>query len=627
MDSNTIRQKYLKFFADKQHRIISSASLIPENDSSLLFVNAGMSPLIPYLSGEKHPAGKRLVNSQKCFRSEDIDDIGDGRHNTFFEMLGNWSLGDYFKSDQLQWWFEFLIEELELDPQRIYQTVYAGDGDQIKKDEDSIAQLKRIYKKYGLEAQEGPETLGVGNLGPGQELDFYHQRIFAYRDKNWWKRGEAEGELGGPDSETFYDTGRRHRSEFGPYCHPNCDCGRFVEIGNSVFMQYRQKGNSWEELQNKNVDFGGGLERIVMAVNNFDNIFQIDSLKKLIKKTEELSGLKYDQNRKYFEIVADHVKSSVFLLGDDKKLSPSNTDQGYIIRRLIRRALRSGRQLGIKSERWLGELAELVIDFYQDEYGELRRNSDFIRLKLREEELKFSQMIERGEKILNSLAVSKSEISGLVAFNLFQSHGYPLEMTEEIIKEKNIRKSPDFLSEYRAEFVRHQDLSKTASAGKFKGGLADQSEATTKLHTACHLLLAALKKVLGPQIDQRGSNITAERLRFDFSHNEKMSEEQKREVEDLINGAILKKYDVYCREVTLAEARAIGAAGVFADKYGDLVKVYTVGDLSRQPEEIFSREICGGPHVKNIGTLGRFKIQKEESSSAGVRRIKAVLED
>jgi alanyl-tRNA synthetase len=360
-------------------------------------------------------------------------------------------------------------------------------------------------------------------------------------------------------------------------------------------------------------------------MGNFNNIFEIDSLHGLIIKIEELSGLKYDDNKKYFEIVADHIKSAVFLLGDDKRLSPANTDQGYIIRRLIRRALRSGRQLGIKQEQWMSVIAKTVIDFYKQNYDELNRNSQFILNSLNDEELKFSKMIERGEKILNSLAKSKNEINGLIAFNLFQTHGYPLEMTEEIITEKGIKKSAMFLEEYNKEFRQHQDLSKTASAGKFKGGLADQSEATTKLHTVCHLLLASLQKVLGPQVNQRGSNITAERLRFDFSYSEKMTDEEKKQVEDLVNGAIAKKYDVKYEEMTLTEAQDYGANGVFTSKYGDKVKVYTIGDFSKNPPEIFSKEICGGPHVENIGELGVFKIQKEESSSFGVRRIKAII--
>ncbi len=625
MTTKEIRQKYLQFFAEKQHQVISSASLIPENDPSLLFVNSGMSPLVPYLLGEDHPAGVRLANSQKCFRSEDIDEVGDGRHNTFFEMLGNWSLGDYFKEEQLNWWFEFMIDVLKLDINKIYQTVYVGDGKNIPKDNESIEILKNIYKKYGLEIQEGPETTEKGDRGPEKEIDFSTQRIFAYRDKNWWQRGDAVGELGGPDSETFYDTGKQHDPKFGEYCHLNCDCGRFVEIGNSVFMQYQKTANGWEELKNKNVDFGGGLERLVMAVNNFNNIFEIDSLNNVVKKIEELSGKKYEDNKKHFEIISDHIKSSTFLLGDDKKLSPSNTDQGYIIRRLIRRALRSARQLGVTQAGFISETSKIIIDFYKEDYKELQRNTDFIIKSTQEEEDKFSKTIEKGERVLSLIAERGEVINGETAFNLFQSHGYPLEMTQEIIAEKNIKLSNDFLSEYQLAMTKHQELSKTASAGKFKGGLADQSEATTKLHTASHLLLEALRKVLGPHVEQRGSNITAERLRFDFSHGEKMTDEQKKEVEDIVNSAISKKYQVKYEEMTVEEAKKIGATGVFEARYGEKVKVYIIGDFSSLSRDIFSREICGGPHVDNLADLGDFKIQKEESSSAGVRRIKAIL--
>ncbi len=626
MTTKEIRQKYLEFFAGNKHQVISSASLIPENDPSLLFVNSGMSPLVPYLLGENHPAGVKLTNSQKCFRSEDIDDVGDGRHNTFFEMLGNWSLGDYFKEEQLNWWYEFIIEKLGLDINRIYQTVYVGDGGKIEKDNDAIAIIKKIYAKYGIEAEEGPETTGKGDNGSGMEIDFSKQRIFAYRDKNWWQRGDAVGELGGPDSETFYDTGKEHDPKFGPHCHVNCDCGRFVEIGNSVFMQYQKTINGWEELKNKNVDFGGGLERLAMASNGLNNIFKIDSLFNVVCKIEELSGKKYEDNKKYFEIIADHIKSSTFLLGDDKKMSPSNTDQGYIIRRLIRRALRSARQLGISQDGFIVEASKMIIDFYKEDYKELERNQDFICQSLSEEERKFSKMIERGEKVLNSLANSATEITGQMAFDLFQSHGYPLEMTEEIIAEKGIKKTVNFLEEYQKDFNQHQELSKTASAGKFKGGLADQSEATTKLHTAAHLLLESLRRVLGNHVEQRGSNITAERLRFDFSHNEKMTDEQKQEVEDLVNEAISQSYDVKCEEMTLEEAKTMGANGVFESRYGERVKVYSIGDFSGNSGVVFSKEICGGPHVEKLANLGHFKIQKEESSSSGVRRIKAVLE-
>jgi alanyl-tRNA synthetase len=625
MTTKEIRQKYLQFFAGKHHQVISSASLIPENDPSLLFVNSGMSPLIPYLLGENHPAGVRLANSQKCFRSEDIDDVGDGRHNTFFEMLGNWSLGDYFKTEQLNWWFEFIINELKIDINKIYQTVYLGDGKNILKDNESIEILKNIYKKYGLEVEEGPEIASKGDEGPEKEINFLTQRIFAYRDKNWWQRDDAIGELGGPDSETFYDTGKQHDPKFGEHCHLNCDCGRFVEIGNSVFMQYQKTANDWEELKNKNVDFGGGLERLVMAINNFNNIFEIDSLNNVVKKIEELSGKKYEDNKKHFEIISDHIKSSTFLLGDDKKLSPSNTDQGYIIRRLIRRALRSARQLGVTQAGFISETSKIIIDFYKEDYRELERNTEFIIKSIQEEEEKFSKTIEKGERILSLIAERGEVINGETTFNLFQSHGYPLEMTQEIIAEKNIKLSDDFLNEYQLAMIKHQELSKTASAGKFKGGLADQSEATTKLHTASHILLEALRRVLGSQVEQRGSNITAERLRFDFSQAEKMTDEQKKQVEDIVNSAISKKYQVKYEEMTVEEAKKIGATGVFDSRYGEKVKVYIIGDFNSVNQEIFSREICGGPHVDNLADLGDFKIQKEESSSAGVRRIKAIL--
>jgi alanyl-tRNA synthetase len=614
MTTKEIRQKYLEFFQGKDHQIISSASLIPENDPSLLFVNSGMSPLIPYLSGENHPAGNRLVNSQKCFRSEDIDDVGDGRHNTFFEMLGNWSLNDYSKKEQLNWWFEFLIEQLGLDIDRVYQTIYIGNGADIGKDLESLSVLKDVYSKYGKNVEEGPVVSGSG---PESEIDFSKYKIFSYREDNWWQRGDAVGELGGPDSETFYDTGKEHDPKFGKYCHINCDCGRFIEIGNSVFMEYIKTNEGWKELGRKNVDFGGGLERLVMAVNNHEDIFEIDSLNILISKISEFSEYKYSEQKKHFEIIADHFKSAVFLMGDDKGLSPSNTDQGYIIRRLIRRSLRSARLLEMKGDNWIVDLAKTIVSFYKEDYAELFRNQEFVFKNLLNEKEKFGKMIEKGEKIINSLASSQERMSGRMAFDLFQTHGYPLEMTEEIMEEKGIERADNFEKEYMECFCRHQELSKTSSEGKFKGGLADQSELTTKLHTASHLLLASLRRVLGDHVEQRGSNITAERLRFDFSHSEKMTEEEKAEVEKLVNEAISKSYNVSCEEMTIDEAREKGALGIFNDRYGEKVKIYSIAD--------FSCEICGGPHVKKISDLGSFKIKKEESSSAGVRRIKAVL--
>ena len=616
MITSDIRQKYLDFFSARAHALLPSASLLPENDSTLLFTNSGMFPLVSYLAGAPHPAGKRLCNSQKCFRSEDIDKVGDHRHNTFFEMLGNWSLGDYFKEEQLNWWFDFLVTELGLDPHRLYQTVYAGSADgKIPPDEESIKILQAIFTRFGVRAEVGPDTLGLGESGPGVELDFSRQRIFAYRDKNFWQRGQAVGELGGPDSETFYDTGRPHNPAFGPHCHLNCDCGRFLEIGNSVFMQYQQTETGWEELVRKNVDFGGGLERLVMVATQKESIFATTLFSKLMAAIAELSGLdsKTDDNERAFEIIADHIKAATFIVGDDRGIAPSNTDQGYIVRRLLRRAIRYGRQLNITQDKWLALLAETVIADYADVYPELSRNQDFIEESFNQEEKKFKHTLEKG--LIEFNKIKTQEISGAEAFRLYQSYGFPLEITEELAAEKGLK--VDKVG-FAAEFAKHQELSRTASAGKFKGGLADSSEATTRLHTAAHLLLESLRRVLGAEVFQKGSNITAERLRFDFSHPVKMTPEEITKVEELVNQAIVQELPVTYSEMTLEEAREQGAMGVFDSKYDERVRVYQVAD--------FSKEICGGPHVENTKELGHFRIIKEESSSAGVRRIKAILE-
>jgi alanyl-tRNA synthetase len=628
MTSSELRQKYLDFFKSSGHAVISSASLIPENDPTVLFTTAGMHPLIPYLLGEKHPSGKRLVDSQKCFRAEDIDEVGDRRHNTFFEMLGNWSLGDYFKKEQLSWWYQFLFEELRLDPKKIYQTVYAGSEDgKIKKDEEVVVILKELFAKYGIEAEEGPDTLVKGELGSGQEIDFSKIRIFPYRDKNWWKRGDTIGEPGGPDSETFYDTGKPHDPKFGKHCHVNCDCGRFLEIGNSVFMQYKKTENGWEELKDKNVDFGGGLERIAMVSQGQESIFKTDLFSAIIARIEKLSGKRYEDDTRSFEVVADHIKAATFIVGDNKGVAPSNTDQGYVVRRLLRRAIRFGRQLGIKEENWIKQLAQIIIDDYSSVYPELVKNKEFVFTEFIKEEEKFGRTLEKGLIEFNKL--SADGISGEEAFNLYQSYGFPLEITEELAREKGVAVDR---TGFEAELKKHQDLSRTASAGKFKGGLADAGEETVKLHTAAHLLLAALRRVLGEHVVQKGANITPERLRLDFSHPEKMTPEQIKQVEDLVNEAINNDFKVICEELSLEEAKKRGAMGVFDSKYGERVKVYTVchlGEGSKPTSDdlrsAFSQEICGGPHVENTQILGHFSIIKEEASSAGIRRIKAVL--
>lgn len=614
LGSKEIRQKYLEFFGKRGHVIIPSASLIPENDPTLLFTNSGMFPLVPYLLGETHPGGKRLTDSQKCFRMEDIEEVGDNRHNTFFEMLGNWSLGDYFKKDQLNWWYEFLVEELHVDINRLYQTVYLGDNN-IPKDEESISILKDIFKKYGIDAEVGPDTSGKGALGPGVSVNFPDVRIMAYRDKNWWKRGEAIGELGGPDSETFYDTGKPHDEKFGEHCHLNCDCGRFLEIGNSVFMQYRKTEAGWEELKNKNVDFGGGLERVLMVVNGLSNIFESDLFLPVISEIERLSGKKYKDDTRSFEIVADHIKAATFIMGDDQGVSPSNTGQGYIVRRLIRRAIRFGKNLDIVESGWTKGISEKAISIYKDIYPELTRNQKFIFDELDKEEEKFAKSLEKGIKEFEMRIGHSQTLSGKDAFDLYQSYGFPIEMTLELASERGF--SVDRIG-FDEELKNHQELSRTASAGMFKGGLGGHSEKELGLHTATHLLQAALRKILGDHIYQKGSNITPERLRFDFSHPEKISEDDLKKIEGLVNDWIKSALPVSMEEMTVSEAKEKGALGVFDERYGEKVKVYTIGG-----DNPVSMEICGGPHISNTSELQNFKIIKEEAVSSGVRRIKA----
>lgn len=627
MTSKEIRDRYLAFFQQRGHTIIPSASLLPENDASSLFTSSGMQPLIPYLMGEKHPAGTRLADSQKSFRSGDIEEVGDNRHNTFFEMLGNWSLGDYFKKEQLVWFWEFLTQEVGLDPRRLYVTVYAGNpAIGVERDAESADIWRKIFLESGIEAKDYDDA---------EELGLRDGRIFYYGDKkNWWSRSGAPdqmpvGEIGGPDSEMFYDLGadlkRHENSQWKDLpCHVNCDCGRFIEIGNSVFIQFLKTKSGFEPLKQKNVDFGGGLERITMVSQGKDNVFETDLFSNILSKISFLSGgRQYRENMRAFEVIADHLKAAVFLMGDDKGIAPSNLDQGYIVRRLIRRAIRFGRQLGIVSQGWTRQIAQIVISDYREVYGELEKNQDFVLAEMEKEEEKFLKTLEKGEREFARWADSQSAgqalLPGQEAFKLFTTFGYPIEMTEEMAAEKGLQVDR---AGYEQEMAKHQELSRTASAGKFKGGLADQSEQTTRLHTAAHLMLEALRRVLGGHVHQKGSNITAERLRFDFSHPEKMSEEEKHQVEELVNQAISENLPVAFVEMSLDEAKQYGAEGVFESKYGEKVKVYTVGEA----QNIFSKEICGGPHIANTGELGRFKIKKEQSSGAGVRRIKAVLE-
>lgn len=619
MNSLELRRKFIDFYISKKHKEISAALLLAENDHTLLFVNSGMFPLVPYFSGDKHPSGNRLVNSQRSFRTDDIEEVGDGRHTTFFEMMGNWSLGDYFKKEQLNWWYEFLVEVLELDTNRIYQSVFAGD-DIVEKDNESIDILKEIFKKYDITAEVGPETRGDGNKGPNVDIDFNKYRIFPYIDKNWWKRGDAVGELGGPDSETFYDTGRIHDPKYGKYCHVNCDCGRFIEIGNSVFMQYKKTVQGWEELSQKNVDFGGGLERMVMASNNLSNVFKTDLFSDYIEYIEKKSNKKYEDFSSSFEIVSDHVRASVFLIADGG--IPSNKDQGYFVRRLIRRALVHLRKLDVEFSAFLG-LSKLVIEKMSPVYSNLKKNEEAIVKNISDEVNKFSNTIEKGVKYFKKVAHVNNIISGDDVFNLFTTYGFPLEITEEMAKENNYKIDKE---NFYKRINEHKSISRKGSEQKFKSGLADTSGVTIRLHTATHLLHESLRRVLGTYVQQKGSNITPERLRFDFFCPRKMTQEEINDVEKLVNEQIHKNLKVYCEETTPERAKSLGAIGLFDNKYGEKVKVYSIGNSLESKRDIFSKEICSGPHVENTGDLGNFKIIKEEANSSGIRRIKAILE-
>lgn len=621
MTANELRQKYLEFFKSKGHAIIPSASLLPENDPTTLFTGSGMQPMVPYLLGEKHPQGSRLVDSQKCFRAQDIEDVGDNRHTTMFEMLGNWSLGDYFKKEQIAWMFEFLIKEVGLDPQKLYVSVFRGDEKLgIPRDNESVDFWKEEFSKVGIEAMD---------IDFSERDGMKNGRIFYYNEKNWWSRaGLPEnmpiGEPGGPDSEMFWDFGAdlkiHENSEFKDQpCHVNCDCGRFLEIGNNVFMQYIKTEKGFELLPKGNIDFGGGLERLIAARENTPDIFLTDLFVQIIKKIEEISGKKYDENdetKRSFRVISDHLKAATFLIADGAV--PSNTGSGYVLRRLIRRAVRYGKTIGIEKE-FAVDIAEIVIQIYRDCYPELEKNKGKIFDELKKEEQKFMRTLEKGTKEFEKKIVGKQILDAVESFDLYQSYGFPLELIVEMAEEKGIEVD---VAGFEKELKKHQEKSRTASAGMFKGGLQDSGEDTAKLHTATHLLLAALRTVLGDHVLQKGSNITAERLRFDFSHPEKMTTEQLQGVEDIVNAAIEAHLDVVREVMKLKEARERGVMGVFEDKYLEDVIVYSIIDPKSR---IVSHEMCGGPHAKNTGELGKFKIVKEEASSAGVRRIKAIL--
>ncbi len=592
LTANALRKKFIDFFVSKDHKQISGASLIPENDPTVLFTTAGMHPLVPYILGAEHPSGNRLCDYQKCIRTGDIDSVGDPHHLTFFEMLGNWSLGSYFKKEAIAFSYEFLTKELGINPEKLSVTVFAGD-DLVARDEESAAE----WKKHGIS----------------------EERIYFLPKKdNWW--GPA-GETGpcGPDSEMFIDTGREKCSED---CKPGCSCGKYFEIWNDVFMGYKKlEDGSYIEMDRKCVDTGMGIERTIAILQGKKNVYETEVFTPIISGIEELSNIKYgdsDETDMSIRIIADHIRTSCFILGDQRGLAPSNVGQGYILRRLIRRAIRHGRKIGIEGS-FLSELAKIVIDLYKDAYPELLENVEFIHKELELEEDKFSKTLQKGEKefmkmIPNILKGKAKMIPGRMAFKLYDTYGFPIELTKELAQENGLSVDEEGFS---VAFEKHQSQSRSGSEQKFKGGLADHSEKTTALHTATHMLHQALRTVLGDHVGQKGSNITVDRLRFDFTHPEKISKEDLQKVEDMVNAEIQKNQDVICETMTLEEAKKQGAIAFFDSKYGEQVKVYSIGN--------FSKEVCGGPHVSNTREMGHFKILKEQSSSAGVRRIKANL--
>lgn len=592
MTSGELRSMWLNFFKSKGHAVIPSASVIPENDPTVLFTTAGMHPLVPYLLGSKHPAGTRLTDVQKCIRTGDIDEVGDASHLTFFEMLGNWSLGDYFKKEMIAWSWEFLTspEYLGLDKDKLAFTVFEGEGD-IPRDEEAA--------NYWMENGVKKENI-----------------YFLPREHNWWGPAGQTGPCG-PDTEMFII---KDQPPCGPDCSPACSCGRFLEIWNDVFMQYNKTADGqYVPMAKKNVDTGMGLERTVCTLNGCKTVYETDAFTNIIAKISELSGKHYDDDEattKAFRIVADHLRTSTFIMGDPRGVSPSNVDQGYVLRRLIRRAVRFGMGLGMP-EGFTAEIGKVVIDQYAEVYPELKQNENFVLEQFKLEETRFARTLRQGEREFEKAVSRMGEnkvIDGVVAFNLYATYGFPIEMTRELAKEHGLTVDE---AGFEKHFAEHQKSSHAGAEQRFKGGLADSSAQSARLHTATHLLHAALRRVLGDEVAQKGSNITPERLRFDFSFGRKVTKDELAQVEALVNEWIKADVPVVMTETTVEEAKKEGAIGLFESKYGERVRMYTMGE--------YSKEICGGPHASHTGELVSFKILKEESSSAGVRRIKAVI--
>lgn len=586
-----LRNMYLDFFKNHGHKEIQNASLIPENDPTVLFTTAGMHPLVPYLLGEKHPEGTRLTDVQRCIRTGDIDEVGDTSHLTFFEMLGNWSLGDYFKQESVKMSFELLTKYLEIPVEQLAVTCFAGDKD-APRDEETAA----VWKECGLKDEQ----------------------IFFYgKDDNWWGPAGVTGPCG-PDTEIFIND--LSKPACGPDCGPACHCGKYMEIWNNVFMQYNKNADgTFEPLKQKNVDTGMGLERVLRVMNGLNDVYMTELFSDVIARLEKISGKTYQGNEKLFRKIVDHIRAATFILGDVRGVKPSNTEQGYVLRRIIRSAIRALKQLDV-NDNVLAELALMFIEKHKKYYPELEQNKTVVLEALEKEETLFKRTLQSGlkemEKVMARLGDSK-QIDGQTAFHLYDTFGFPLEFTQEVASENGITVDVDG---FKKCFEEHQEKSRAGSEQKFKGGLADHSEKTTAYHTATHILQAVLRRDIDPNICQKGSNLTAERMRFDFSFGRKLTPEELKQVEDDVNAIISQNLPVKMQEMTLAEAQAAGAMGLFANKYDvQKVKVYTVGDN-------VSKEICGGPHVENTSVMGHFRILKEEASSAGVRRIKAVLE-
>lgn len=590
LKSYELRKQYIEFFKERGHAVIPSSSLIPENDPTVLFTTAGMHPLVPYLLGEKHPEGRRLTDVQKCVRTGDIDEVGDATHCTFFEMLGNWSLGDYFKKESITFSFDFLTKVLGIDVDKISVTVFKGDED-APRDEESAD----IWNGLGIP----------------------RDHIF-YLDKkhNWWGPAGITGPCG-PDTEIFMDTGKPKCSE---HCDPSCDCGKYVEIWNNVFMQYNKtKEGTFEPLKQKNVDTGMGLERTVCMLAGVGSVYETDFFSDVIAMLEEMSGHSYKESEsvtKAMRIISDHIRTATFIMGDERGVTPSNVDQGYVLRRLIRRAVRYARVIDLDAKRLI-EISDKYVSKYGDVYPELCENKAKVLSELETEIDRFTRTLENGLKELYKVLkyVNGETLNGKTAFRLYDTYGFPIEMTEELAKEEGYKVD---IEGYHKAFEEHQKKSQAGAEQKFKGGLQDNTELTTNLHTATHIMLQSLKRVLGEEVNQKGSNITAERLRFDFNFSRPMTKEEIEKVENMVNDVISKDLTITCEEMTVDEAMKKNAIGVFGSRYGEIVKVYSIGD--------FDVQICGGPHAERTGILGKFRIVKEQSSSAGVRRIKAVLE-